>query len=207
MKGVTRRCVVILAGVVASLVPELGLAVAPGWHPLEVTTKPIVSFELSSPERRFGALEFRGGLEIRSPDRQFGSLSGLDFSSDGKILYAISDTGHWFAAIPIEENGRLVGLADTRMAPVLNGGGAPLSGKRWSDAEGLRIVRRGGHDAALVSFEQVNDVRLFDAPDFVRAPSRSVDVPADPSRPSTPTADWKAWRWPHPPALLTAQPS
>ncbi len=187
MKTVAPRRLVILAGVVTSLAPELGLAAAPGWHPVEFTTKPIVTFELSSPEKQFGDLEFRGGLEIESPDRQFGSLSGLDFSSDGETLYAISDTGHWFAALPQEEDGRLVGLTDTRMAPVLNSGGAPLSGKRWSDAEGFRIVRRNGHDAALVSFEQVNDLRLFDGTDFVRAPSRSVAVPAsvktvDPNR-------------------------
>jgi hypothetical protein len=187
VKTVAPRRLVILAGVVASLASESGFAATPGWHPVEITTRPIVSFELSSPEQRFGALEFRGGLEIRSPDRQFGSLSGLDFSTDGRTLYAISDTGHWFAARPQEKDGGLVGLADTRMAPVLNSGGVPLSGKRWSDAEGLRIVRRGDHDAALVSFEQVNDLRLFDGTDFVLAASRSVDVPAsvktiDPNR-------------------------
>jgi len=187
VSGLTLRCLVILAGVIASMAPELGIAAAPGWHSVEITAKPIDSFELSSPEQRFGALEFRGGLEIKSPDRQFGSFSGLDFSSDGKTLYAISDTGHWFAARPVEEGGMLVGLADTRMAPVLNSRGAPLSGKKWSDAEGLRIVRRGGHDAALVSFERINDLRLFDGADFVLAPSRSVNVPAavktiDPNR-------------------------
>ena len=73
------------------------------------------------------------------------------------------------------EGGRLVGLDDAGIAPILNNGGEPLSGKRWGDAEGLRIIERDGVPVALVSFEGANDLRAFSGAEFVA--SHSVDVP------------------------------
>ncbi len=146
-------------------------------RPIALAATPIASFLPASTEQQFGQLEFRGGLELTSPERQFGSLSGLDFSSDGETLYAVADTGRWFAARPVEKDGRLVGLTDARMGPILNGGGVPLSSKAWGDAEALRIVRSGGHDEALVTFEEVNDLRQFAGDPFVLAGSRPVDLP------------------------------
>lgn len=158
----------------ATLVAE---AASPGFRPIPVTATPIDSFGPSADGERYGALEFRGGLTLASDDRLFGSLSGLDFASDG-TLFAVSDRGRWFAAHPEEADGRLVGLADTRIAPILNHGGVPLSGKRWGDAEALRIVPTEGGDTAYVTFERANDLRAFAGDAFALAGSRPVTLPA-----------------------------
>jgi hypothetical protein len=163
-----------LAGFAAVLAGAVAAA-EPGFHPIEVTTRPIDRFLMTHSDQTFGPLEFRGGLELVSPSREFGSLSGLDFSRDGSVIYAVSDKGRWFSARPMIEGGRLTGLTGAGMAPMLNGSGEPLVGKRWGDAEGLRIIDRNGWPVALVSFEQANDLRAFAGADFVLA--RSVDVP------------------------------
>ncbi|HET7715164.1 MAG TPA: esterase-like activity of phytase family protein, partial [Bauldia sp.] len=103
-----------------------------------------------------------------------GSFSGIDFSPDG-VLYAVSDKARWFAARPVIKGGRLLGLDGAGLAPILNHAGEPLVGKRWGDAEGLRIVARDGVPVALVSFEAANDLRAFSGRNF--ALSHSVDVP------------------------------
>ncbi len=175
--GSRHRCRAAFRGVLISLVlPLAAHAASPGFRPIELHARQIDTFLPSLPVQTFGPLEFRGGLDLTSPDRHFGGLSGLDFASDG-TLFAISDNGLWFAARPVEKDGWLVGLEDARLAPILNNAGIPLSGKSWGDAEGFRIVKGGGHDTALVSFEGVNDLRAFDADDFVLASSRPVDLP------------------------------
>ncbi len=174
MRGKAGR-LVNAAVVLLVLNPAAGLAAEPGLRPIELTTKPIDRFLQTRSDHQFGQLEFRGGLELISTDRQFGSLSGIDFSPDGSVLYAVSDKGRWFAARPVMEGGRLVGLEDTGIGPILNNAGEPLSGKRWGDAEGLRIIERDGEPLALVSFEGANDLRAFTGAEF--AASRSVDVP------------------------------
>lgn len=143
-------------------------------RPIDLVTRPVERFLPTSDDTRFGQLEFRGGLELGAADWAFGSLSGLDLAADGSLL-AVSDKGQWFSARPVMDGGRLVGLTDAAIAPILNHGGDALSGKRWSDAEGLRIVECDGRPAALVVFERSNDVRSFAGPDF--AASRSLDVP------------------------------
>ena len=44
---------------------------------IEIKSKLIETFESRDPARkRFGALEFRGGIELSSPHKEFGGLSG-----------------------------------------------------------------------------------------------------------------------------------
>lgn len=176
-RGWRHRSRAALAGACLVLTAPLAAqAASPGFRPIALEARQIDDFLPSLPEQVFGPLEFRGGLELTSSDRQFGSLSGLDFASDG-TLYAVADRGRWFAARPIEKDGRLVGLEDPRIAPILNNAGQPLSGKAWGDAEGLRIKRDRDHDVAYVTFEGVNDLREFGGDNFVLASSRSVALP------------------------------
>lgn len=178
MRPRLRACLTGIASIAAASIALLPAhASSAGFQPIPIEARTIDTFMLSAPDQRFGALEFRGGLQLTSPNRRFGSLSGLDFSTDGRTLYAVSDTGRWFAAEPIEENGRLVGLTDARVAPILNHGGVPLAGKKWGDAEALRIVDTDGRDTAVVAFEQINDLRTFTADEFVLAGSRPVGLP------------------------------
>ena len=163
------------AALIAScLATGAALAAGPGLRPIEVSAKPIERFLPMSDQTRFGALEFRGGLELAASTTDFSGLSGLDFAADGR-LYAVTDRGYWVRARALIEEGRLVGIADVFVASILNHAGDPVSGKRWSDAEGLRFTERNGRETALVVFERSNDVRAFAGPDFPL--SRSVDVP------------------------------
>jgi hypothetical protein len=168
-----------LAGVLFAAGFAPANAAEPGFAPIELTAKPIDRFLATQEDQIFGALAFRGGLELTSPNRGFGSLSGLDFSPDGRVLYAVSDKARWFSARPVFEEGRLTGLADAGVAPILNHAGQALAGKGWGDAEALRLLTREGVPLALVSFERSNDLRAFSGPDF--AASRSLDVPLPPS--------------------------
>jgi len=91
---------------------------------------------------------------------------------------AVSDTGFWFTARPVEDGGRIVGLADPRLAPILDGDGKPVAGKLNSDAEGLRTQSRDGRLEALVSFERKHSLRRFVArPDLAHANGRPVRLP------------------------------
>jgi hypothetical protein len=157
--------------------PGTALAAAPGFAPLDLHTTRIDRFKIGSTETKFGALEFRGGLELTSRNADFGALSGLDFAPDGTLL-GVADTGFWFTARPVEEDGQLIGLTDGRLAPILDANGVPVASKREGDAEGLRIVEREGRLEALVSFEQRNDLRRYvAAPDFAQARPQPIPLP------------------------------
>ncbi|MBN9022738.1 MAG: esterase-like activity of phytase family protein [Rhizobiales bacterium] len=168
-----------LAGAAAAAVLAVGAALAAGsgFRPVELAVRPIERFLPTSDQTRFGALEFRGGLELSAPTTEFAAFSGLDFAADGR-LYAVSDRGRWLRAQPIVEGGRLTGLEDAVIAPILNHAGDPVVGKRWADAEGLRIAVRGGRETALVVFERSNDVRAFAGPDFPLSRSSDGPLPA-----------------------------
>ncbi|MEX0851875.1 MAG: esterase-like activity of phytase family protein [Bauldia sp.] len=166
------------AGMVMAFVAGVCRAAEPGFAPVEMRATPISAFRIGETGDRFGALEFRGGLALWSRDRRFGSWSGLDFGADGQTLYAVSDKGFWFSARVIEEAGHLVGIADAKLAPMLDERGQALADKDQSDAEGLRIAWRDGVETALVSFEQVTEVRTYAAaPDFALARSGHVALP------------------------------
>ena len=111
---------------------------------------PLKSFDLLGVQRSFGPLEWRGGLELKSTDKRFGGFSSLALSADGEKLLAVSDTGNWFRATSLYKNGRLAGLSDPEIAPLLDKSGKPFKGKSWSDAEALSRLaawqdRRQGH--------------------------------------------------------------
>jgi hypothetical protein len=148
-----------------------------GFAPVELRVSPIERFALGSAATTFGALEFRGGIEVASRNADFGGFSGLDFAPDGSLV-AVADTGFWFTARPVESDGRLRDLVDARLAPILDSDGKRVEDKRRGDAEGLRITTLNGRVAALVSFERSNDVRRFlAAPDLAHARPEPVRLP------------------------------
>ncbi len=173
-----RRLRVAMLACVAVL-PSLGAQAAEtGFAAIELTARPISQFAPGSSETRFGALEFRGGLQLASSDRQFGSLSGLDFSDDGHTLVAVADTGFWFTARLSETDGRPTGISEPMLAPMLDAHGRPFTSKNAADAEGLRIVSRNGRETAYVSFEQRAAVARFTAaPDLASARRQDLALP------------------------------
>ena len=135
-----------VAGMVAGLAVLMQARAQEGDAPakagsIEITARPITHFERGRPEvKRFGELEFRGGLVLTSPSSHFGGWSDLIMEADGNSLFAISDVGGWFSADIKYEGTRPIGLANARLGPILAVTGRPLADKREQDAESLTLV-------------------------------------------------------------------
>lgn len=150
----------------------------PGPVSISVEAVGLARFAYGGP--RFGALEFLGGLELSSPSGTFGGLSGLALDASGLRFTAISDAGLWVTGRLVETKGRLAGVADVEVAPMLGAGGRPLSRSGRGDAESLSIS--GG--TAFVGIERVNEIDRFAyGRDGVMA--RAEQVPAPPG-----LSDW-----------------
>src|SRR4051812_8731526 len=68
----------------------------PGPVQIKVLAKPLPGFDLRDPAmRRFGALEFRGGLELTSDFADFGGISSIRVERDGERFLAVTDKGRW----------------------------------------------------------------------------------------------------------------
>jgi len=131
--------------------------------PFTVTVTPIKSFDLLGVQTKFGPLEWRGGLELKSSDKRFGGLSSLALSADGRKLLAVSDIGNWFRANLTYKNGRLSGLTDPEIAPLLDKSGKPFKGKSWNDAEALSPWQPGKIDGrVIVGFETRTRAGIYD---------------------------------------------
>lgn len=121
--------------------------------PVEATA--ITAFHPGSTETRFGALEFVGGLELSSSEPLFGAWSAIRFLPDGERFLGVLDTGHWLSGrIGRDAQGRLSGLSDVTIAPMLDADGRGDQSKYEVDAESLAI--RG--DDVLVGYEQLHRV-------------------------------------------------
>ena len=132
-----------------------------GWKaiqnaPIKAASITADHFSPSGHKMEAGGLRFAGGLVLRSSNPHFGALSGLRVANDG-TLTAVTDTGFWFQG-RIERNskGTPQGIADGRMAPLLDDTGQPFSQKWFGDAEGLTF----SGDKAYVSTEQ--DTRILE---------------------------------------------
>jgi hypothetical protein len=154
----------------AQPVPTAGRGAA-----IAVAARPIDAFQPGEPDRRrFGRLEFRGGLELTSPARDFGGLSGLSMGADGKQFVAITDRGFWLTGRIVYAGQRPSGIADAVMAPMLGPDGRPLAARGWYDAESLAEDR----GTLYVGIERVHRIVKFDfARGGVRARAELIAVP------------------------------
>lgn len=152
---------------------------------IDIEARPIGHFLRSSPnERRFGTLEFRGGLVLTSPSRDFGGWSGLVMDPGGRNLLAVSDAGSWLTADVAYEGERPTQMTNARIGPLLDAGGAALKGKREQDAESIALLdgtlARG---TLLIGFERVHRIGRFEIRDREpRAPSGYMRMPPDAKR-------------------------
>jgi hypothetical protein len=152
-----------------------------GPTPVRLTAKPLRSLSVTEPERRrFGALTFRSGLVLEADLAAFGGFSGLWRSPDGQDLLALTDNAQWLRArVEVDDEGRLAGLGEATMAPLLFSDGRPLRRTRYYDTEGLALA--GG--SAYVTSERTHGVLQFDwSRNGFRSRGRMVPLPMDARR-------------------------
>jgi hypothetical protein len=151
----------LLVALFAILGPAAAQAPKPadGVRRIEVRPEPISTFLVRDPSvRRFGQLEFRGGLALISSDKSFGGFSGLHVSGDGRRLVAVSDRGNWLRGDLRYDGERPAGIVNAEMAPMLGPDGRPMARRRWYDTESLAAA--GG--TFYVGIERVHRIVRFD---------------------------------------------
>jgi hypothetical protein len=126
---------------------------------IEIQSRLIEHFESREPTRkRFGALEFRGGLQLSSPHREFGGLSAIRIAADGANFVAVTDKAHWVRGRIVYRGNAPAGIADAEIAPMLGPDGRVLTARGWYDTEAL-----ADDDGMLyVGIERVHQIVRFD---------------------------------------------
>lgn len=152
-------------------------ATADGAVRIEINARPIEFFDArDTTRRRFGTLEFRGGIELTSPYKEFGGLSALRVAGDGDRFLSLSDKGRWLRGRFVYRDGRLVGITNAEMAPILAADGRPITALGWYDTESL--AEDGG--TLYVGLERVNRVLRFDYGRFgLQARGQPVALPPE----------------------------
>jgi hypothetical protein len=140
---------------------------------IKIPATPIDRFDPENPScRRFGALEYRGGLVLTSTDKLFGGISALRLQPDGSHFIALSDHGFWLRGRIVYSGNQPAGLDEAVMAPVLDPNGKPSD--QW-DTESL------AEDNGLlyVGIERRNFIMRYDyARKGLLARAEPIDVPS-----------------------------
>jgi hypothetical protein len=152
---------------------------------IEINARPIAHFERNQPEaKRFGALEFRGGLVLTSPSENFGGWSALVMDPAGKSMLAISDVGSWLRADLVYDGGRPSGLSGARIGPLLGKDGLPLGNKVEQDAESA-VLTEGTLQSGtlLIGFERHHRLDRYSIRDgAVQEPTGTLALPPEAKR-------------------------
>lgn len=147
--------------------------VAPAGEFSPLTVNVIQRFVPGSEQTHFGSLEFLGGLRYSSSDSRVGGVSAIRFRPNGRDFLAVLDTGKWMTgAIERDGEGRLSGLAQVSVTPMLGADGHPASRKSDMDCEGLAL-REG---QVLVSCERRHRIDVYPHPGFQAARPMSVEM-------------------------------
>ena len=149
--------------------------IAEGPVKIQVRAQPLGGFETRDPSRRqFGALLFRGGLELTSSHKDFGGISAIRVGADGARFIAVTDKGRWLRGRILYRDGTPVGLDDVEMAPVLGPDGRPITARGWYDTEA--IGEDGG--TLYLGLERVHQIMRFDyGRDGLLARGQPIAVP------------------------------
>lgn len=176
----TRRAMLLAsAGAVLAALPAFAQTPRPVAPPerIEVAAKPILEFEARDPQRRqFGALEFRGGIQLTSSFRHFGGVSAIRVEPNGQRFLALTDKGYWLRGRITYDGAAPSGIADAEMAPILGADGRPLAARGWYDTEAL--AEDGG--TIYVGIERVHQIVRFDyGKDGLLARGRPIPLPPE----------------------------
>lgn len=130
----------------------------PPWT-ISVSAQPIDVFSRGEPERRrFGALEFRGGLILASADENFGGISAIHVAADGAQFLALSDRGNWLRGNLTLDGDKPTGVTNAEMAHMLTAGGRTAAERGWFDTESIAA----DGDNIYVGVERVHRILRFD---------------------------------------------
>jgi hypothetical protein len=130
-----------------------------GIKSIEIHARTLDAFKPDDPSlRRFGLLEFRGGLVLTSSHRGFGGLSAIRVDAKGEGFVAFTDHGDWLTGRIAYQGRQPVALHDVKTAPMLGEDGRPLAAKGWFDTEALAF----DGTVAYVGIERVNQIVQFD---------------------------------------------
>jgi hypothetical protein len=98
----------------------------------------------------------------------------------GRRLVAVSDLGQWLVArLQRDEAGRLRGVSDAEIHPILDRNGRPFAVKRAGDAEALEKFPDGSF---LVAFEQVHRLARYAGPEPWRSRGEPQVAPREITR-------------------------
>jgi hypothetical protein len=154
-------------------------------EPIDVEARVIDDFDKSRPERRrFGKLEWRGGLVLNSPSSNFGGWSGLAIDGDGRRFVAVSDAGTWMTAEIVYSGARPTAVRGAKIGPLLALGAGALKRERDRDAEAVSLadgtLDRG---SLLIGFERNHRIgRFLIGENGVSAPLGYLNRPAEAPR-------------------------
>jgi hypothetical protein len=147
---------------------------APSPSRIAISSTPIDVFSRGEAERRrFGSLEFRGGLILASTEENFGGISGIRVAPDGTQFLAITDRSDWLRGNLVSNGDKPAGIADAEIAPMRAAGGT-LAKRGWFDTEAIAA----DGDTIYVGIERVHRIVRFDfAKGGLAAPARPIDTP------------------------------
>jgi hypothetical protein len=143
---------------------------------IRVTAYPIPFFKQGEPGlKRFGPLEYMGGLELRGAHPNFGGISAIRVQADGEGFLGITDTGDWISGKLTYLDGILAGVRDVSLAPVLGLGGKQAKDLGLWDIESLALTA----GKVFVGIERDHSVLAFStAKGGLQASGQHVPVPS-----------------------------
>ncbi len=146
--------------------------------PVTVEAEPITGFSRLAPgRRRFGQIEYVGGLVLKGAHKEFGGFSAIRVEPDGQHFVSLTDKGWWLTGRIVYDGGRPAGVADARMAAMLGPDGRTLRARGWYDTESLAEL----NGWLYVGIERVNRIVRFD---FARCGFRARATEFPPVRPN-----------------------
>jgi hypothetical protein len=154
-------------------------------YPVDIAARAVPHFQLSRPEvKRFGGLEFRGGLVLSSPAEDFGGWSGLVMEADGKRMLAVSDGGNWLAANVGYAGGAPAAISGARIGSLYALRGRELEDKAEKDAESIALLDGTvAQGTLLIGFERTHRIGRFEVRGGeVQPPSGYLRMPGEAAR-------------------------
>lgn len=171
------------AGASAFALLVLGLMLHHAWAaspalpeaPVQVAVEalPLTQFKVRDDGRRFGPLEFRGGLLLTSSFSGFGGISGFTFDGPDGHFLAVTDMGLLLEGRLDLDGDRPTGLSHVTAAALRDDKGRLQARRGRGDAESIALAP----DAVYVGLEDVNEIWRYPRPPLGKDGAR-VSAPA-----------------------------